>query len=379
MKILLCSYFKFPSGCAGAIRHEKFAQMLMQMGHEVLVVALGPYNGFQTETFKGIPYTSLRLVSQSLPGKVKMRLTYWKKLKKIADAYTPDCILMDDMRPSVTVKLKRYAKKRQITLVHDSVEWYSKEQFKRGVFALAFVQKNIVNRFLIDKSCRVISISEFLHDYYTSKGIQSVNIPIVASDEDLVQEKDLQETVNFTYAGQAGKKDYLHVMLSAMALLSEEERKKFKFHILGCTAQQMIENGIPKETLDMLAPCLEIYGRVPRDQVLDVLKMTDFTILMRSETQRYAKAGFPTKSTESLSHTTPMIANITSDLGKYLVDGYNSLIVSGCTPESLAIVLRKAISLSKEERAQMCQNAYDTAMEKLHADRFIPALQEILN
>ena len=74
MKILLCSYSKFPSGTAGAVRHEKFAQMLMQMGHEVLVVALGPYNGFQIETFKGIPYTSLRLVSQSLPGKVKMRL-----------------------------------------------------------------------------------------------------------------------------------------------------------------------------------------------------------------------------------------------------------------------------------------------------------------
>ena len=100
---------------------------------------------------------------------------------------------------------------------------------------------------------------------------------------------------------------------------------------------------------------------------------------MRSETQRYAQAGFPTKSTESLSHATPMIANITSDLGKYLVDGYNSLIVSDNTPESLETVLKKAISLSKVERAQMCQNAYDTAMEKLHTDRFIPLLQEILN
>lgn len=379
MKILLCSYFKFPSGCAGAVRHEKFAQMFQGMGHEVLVVALGPYNAFKMDTFKEIPYTSLRNVSQTLLSKVKMRFSYWKKCKRIANDFAPDCILMDDMGLTVTPKIKRYAKKRGIALIHDSVEWYSKEQFKYRKFSPAYIAKDVLNRFLIDKSVRVISISNYLHEYYTSKGIRSVNIPIVASDEDFVKEKNLQEHVNFTYAGQAGKKDYLHVMLSAMARLSEEERKQFKFHILGCTAEQMIENGIPKETLDMLAPCLEIYGRVPRDQVLDVLKMTDFTILMRSETQRYAKAGFPTKSTESLSHATPMIANITSDLGKYLVDGYNSLIVSDGTSESLAIVLRKAISLSKEERAQMCQNAYNTAMEKLHADRFIPALQEILN
>ena len=379
MKILLCSYFKFPSGCAGAVRHEKFAQMLQNMGHEVLVVALGPYNAFQTNSFKGIPYISLRNKSQNLLSKVKMRFSYWKKIKKIADTYHPDCIIIDDMRPTVTMKFKCYCNKKRITLVHDSVEWYSKEQFKWGMFASTYIKKNIVNRFLIDKSVRVISISSYLHEYYTSKGIQSVNIPIVASDEDFVKEKNLQEHVNFTYAGQAGKKDYLHVMLSAMARLSEEERKQFKFHILGCTAEQMIENGISKETLKLLAPSLEIYGRVPRDKVLDVLKMTDFTILMRSETQRYAKAGFPTKSTESLSHATPMIANITSDLGKYLVDGYNSLIVSDETSESLEVVLKKAISLSKEERAQMCQNAYDTAMEKRHADRFIPLLQEILS
>ena len=193
-----------------------------------------------------------------------------------------------------------------------------------------------------------------------------------------MREKDLKETVNFTYAGQAGKKDYLHVMLAAMALLSDEERKKFKFHILGCTAQQMIEIGISKETLDMLAPCLEIYGRVPREKVLDVLKMTDFTILMRSETQRYAKAGFPTKAVESLSHSTPMIANLTSDLGKYLSEGYNAFVVSDCSALSLAQALRKALSLSTDERVQMCQNAYETASGQFTLEQFTPQLRAVI-
>ena len=142
MKIILCSYYKFPAGCAGAVRHEKYAQMLQKMGHEVLVVALGPYNGYKTETFKGIPYVSLRNESQNLLSKVKMRLSFWKKMKNIADAFAPECILSSDIRPFATIKMKRYVKKKQITLIHDSVEWTSKEQFKWGVFSPSYISSS---------------------------------------------------------------------------------------------------------------------------------------------------------------------------------------------------------------------------------------------
>lgn len=378
MKVLLCSYFKYPQGDAGAIRHEKLAFMLQELNHEVLVVGLGAYCEFQVIEFGGIAYTSLRESKTDFWGKVKSRLGYWSRLKKIISVYAPEAILMDDMRPNVTLKLKSLCKKQGIKLIHDSVEWYSPEQFKLGIFSPSCIKKNITNRFLIDKQCRVVAISQYLYDYYSSKKIQCVNIPIVASEEDLVKDKSLKETISFTYAGQAGKKDYLNIILSAMALLTDEERRRFKFHILGCTAEQIVKNGVSQETINIVKNALIFYGRVPRSKVLEVLKETDFTILMRSEEQRYAKAGFPTKLVESLSHSTPMIANITSDMERYLSDGYNALIVSQCDPEALAIVLKKAIKLSLEQRIQMCENAYETVVDKLHYKYFTSDLEKIM-
>lgn len=378
MKILLCSYFKFPNGCAGAVRHEKLAQMLMELGHEVFVVGLGAANSFRTESHKSISYTSLRYGATSLPCKIGSRVLYWSNLKKLLDFYQPQVVIMDDMRPWVTVKLKKYSQKRNITLVHDSVEWYSKEQFKAGALALSYIQKNIVNGLLIDKSCRVIAISQYLMDHFSAKGIKCVNIPVVVSSEDLVNEKELQPVIRFVYAGQAGRKDYLNVILGAMSMMTKEERKLFEFHILGCKKEQLLNSGIAPSVLQSVEDSIVIHGRVKREEVLDLLKTADFTILMRSAEHRYAKAGFPTKAVESLSHSTPIIANLTSDLHRYLVDGVNSLIVEDCSPEALVKTLRRAIDLSMEEREQMCRNAYDTAAEKLHYKHFISEIEEIL-
>ncbi len=379
MKVLLCSFFKFPNGCAGAVRHEKFSQMLLSLGHDVKVVGIGKSNNFQTDVYKGINYVSLRYGSTKLNDKIKTALKFWTNLKKIIQEYKPECIIMDDLRPIITIKLKKYSRKYNFMLIHDSVEWYSKEQFKFGFFSPSLINKNIVNRFLIDKSCRVIAISKYLEKYYVSKGIKCVNIPIVVSKDDFVYEKNFQDTINITYAGQIGKKDNITVVLQAMNLLTDDEKKKVEFNILGCSIEAMLKNGFSSEMIKNLGVSLKVYGRVSREQVFEVLKRSDFTVLVRAENQRYSKAGFPTKVVESLSHSTPVIANITSDLDRYLLDGYNSLIIDNCTPEDIVSVLRKAISLSADERKQMCENASKVALEKLCWEVFIPELIKILN
>ena len=378
MKVLLCSYFKYPRGDAGAIRQEKLAIMLRRLRHEVLVVGLGTYTGCQIKTSNDIDYISLRMNDSRLLGKIKYRLNYWINFKKVIEFYRPDVIIMDDMRPRVTISIKSYCKRNNIKLVHDSMEWYSHQQFKLGVFSPAFISKNIVNRFLIDKTFRVIAISRYLTEHYKSKGIYCVNIPIVVSNYDLVDDKELTDKIHFTYAGQAGKKDYIDIVLSAMALLSEEERQKFQFHIMGCSLEQIKNCGISTQTFNKVKPILNVWGRVSRETVLNQLKKTDFTILIRSQNQRYAKAGFPTKAVESLSHSTPMIANITSDLGIYLKDGCNAFIVRDCSVEAVVEQLKLAIGTSLSQRKAMCEEAYFTAKEKLHYEKFLNDFEEIL-
>jgi glycosyltransferase involved in cell wall biosynthesis len=144
------------------------------------------------------------------------------------------------------------------------------------------------------------------------------------------------------------------------------------------TRQQMIAAGIPEATLDALAPQLVIHGRVPRSDVLALLKETDFTLLMRSAQQRYAKAGFPTKVVESLSGSTPVICNLTSDLADYLTDGKDALIVAECSAQALQTQLEKAIQMSKTQRQAMCAQAAQTAEERFLYTRFAVQMEQIL-
>ena len=380
MKIVICGLLKFPAGDAGSLRQYQLAVMLRELGHDVLVVGLGETNNRQIEKYGEVDYISFRYGDNKLQNKVLSHLLYWKNLKKILGDYAPDVILMDDLGPSKTIKLKQYCKVRQIRLIHDSVEWYSPEQFKHGKFSLGYIRKDILNRFLIDKTCGVIAISRYLEDHFKAKGCFCVRIPIVITEADLCKEKDLPEDkVVFTYAGQPGKKDYLHVMLDAFALLPDELLQRVVFNIVGCTKEQMIAAGISVEVLNKLEMQLAIHGRVSHDKVLHILKGTHFTLLMRSSEQRYAKAGFPTKVVESLSRSTPVICNLTSDLGEYLADGGNALLVEECCPTSLQRQLCRAIEMSKIQRADMCSSACKTASKRFSYGEYLATLGELIN
>ena len=379
MRILLCGLLKYPAGDAGSVRQEKLAQLLMQLGHEVMVAGLGAANGSKTEICNGVAYTSFRSEKPGMPGKVQSHVQYWNKLKRLISEYKAEAVLTYDIGPGNVQKLKALCRKKGILLIHDSVEWYSPEQFRWGKLARSYRRKDRLNRRIIDQSCRCIAISKFLLEHFSSKGIQTVNIPIMVTPEDICREKHLQEDkVVFTYAGQPGKKDYLYVMLDAFLLLPEDLRKKAVFHIVGCTAQQMVAAGISAQVLEQLKSQLVIHGRVPRDTVLELLKETDFTLLMRSAEQRYAKAGFPTKVVESLSAATPVICNLTSDLADYLADGKDALIVENCSAEALKVQLTKAIQMSCEQRTEMCNHAAQTAERCFLYTNYLEQMQTIL-
>lgn len=380
MRVLICGLLNTPNGDAGALRQHKLAIMCRELGYEPLVVGLGKSNGMKHVSIDGVTYISLREGAGNVRDKIMSHLRYWKRLKKVMATYKPDAIIVDDLGTTKTIRLKQYCKRNKIRLIHDSVEWYSPEQFKHGKFSMAYIRKDILNRFLIDKSCGVIAISRYLEEHFKAKGCQCVRIPIVITKTDLCKEKELPEDkVVFTYAGQPGKKDYLHVMLGAFALLPDEMLQRVVFNIVGCTKEQMLAAGISEDVLEKLNAQLVLHGRVSHEEVLHILKETHFTLLMRSPVQRYAKAGFPTKVVESLSRSTPVICNLTSDLSSYLTDGVDALVVKDCCPNSLCSCLYRAIELSGERRTDMCRKAHETADTCFDYKAYIGKLAELTN
>lgn len=380
MRVLICGLLNTPNGDAGALRQHKFASMCRELGHETMVVGLGKSNNMTPLSCDGISYISLREGAGNIRDKIMSHLRYWTRLKTVMSTYRPDAIIMDDLGLSKTIKIKHYCKAKKIRLIHDSVEWYSPEQFVHGKLSWGYIGKDLLNRFLIDRACGVTAISRYLEEHFKKKGCACVRIPIVITESDLCSEKVLSDdNVVFTYAGQPGKKDYLHVMLDAFALLPGELLQRVKFNVVGCTKEQMLAEGISAEVLAKLENQLVIHGRVSHEEVLRILKCTDFTLLMRSPTQRYAKAGFPTKVVESLSRSTPVICNLTSDLGEYLVDGQNAFVVAECSSHSLQQQICRAIGLSTTQRISMCCAAYETASKCFSYKAYTAELNALIN
>ena len=193
------------------------------------------------------------------------------------------------------------------------------------------------------------------------------------------EKRTAEDKTVFLYAGSPGKKDYLAEIIKGFSLLPQELLTRVELQLLGISKEQLATLcGVEESAVEYMGNSLVCLGRVPREEVLNRLAAADFTVLLRSETQRYAKAGFPTKAVESLSTATPIITNLTSDLGLYLKDGYNSIIVSDCLPTAFSKAVEKAITLTASEKKQMYSNARKTAEEHFDYKLYGKTLEKII-
>ena len=141
------------------------------------------------------------------------------------------------------------------------------------------------------------------------------------------------------------------------SILSEKDQRKIELHILGVDEEKIKE----LTKLQFLSPCIKAYGRVSREKVEEVMLGMDFSVLLRPAEERYAKAGFPTKSVEAMSHGVAMLCNISSDLGMYLRDGENAIIVGGYDEKSFAKGVERVLSLSRDKIDLIKANARQLA------------------
>lgn len=379
-EIVIVTYDNYPNGNAGAVRQHIFAKAFMNLGYTVNLIGMGSSTDFQYREYEGVKYISFRYKKTDVIHKVLNKIFYMYRLKKNIRNMSPKVIMVVGIPLRGFRYLKKYARKYSIPLVHDSVEWYSKEEFNLGVFNSNYIVNDYLNRHMVDKNCRVIAISKYLENHFNDKGIRTCNIPFVQDVKNIVcTKKLLEDRIVIVYAGSIEKKDYFDAIIGAMVKLTKEELSKIELRIIGCNKTKFIEKtDIDAEVIDSIGESVLFLGRVPRDVVIDNLKEADFTVLIRPQNLRYAKAGFPTKVTESMSYATPVIANITSDLGDYLVDEFNSIVVRGNTRDDVLSALKKALSYDKNQIRQMCNNARKTAEEKLDYRLFYDDIKDII-
>lgn len=385
MKAAIITYSNCPNEDAGAVRQHSFAKAFKSIGFEVLEVGMGYTKQYEIYEYDDSKYVSLRNEISKNRGSFEYLFEHKKKLKFLLETQLKYCkfdVIMFRGLPYNTLQyLKRYARKNDTVLIYDCVEWYSPQQFKKGRFDLLYIQQNMYNKVWIDRPIRVIAISNYLYKNFQSKGIEVVYIPVIMDIKEIQYEKTkIANKLILLYAGQPGKKDYLKEVIEGLLLLTKHEQEKVELRIIGTTQNQLIENtGLTVEQINILRNSISIIGRVKREEVLNQLSTADFTVLLRSTTQRYAKAGFPTKVVESLASGTPVMLNLTSDLGNYIHDMKEGIIIEDCTSDAFAVAIRKALSLNRNELISMQKNARDSAVKNFDYIHYVNELKILLS
>ena len=90
------------------------------------------------------------------------------------------------------------------------------------------------------------------------------------------------------------------------------------------------------------------------------------------------EAGFPTKFVESLACGVPVIANLTSDLARFLRDGQEGLVCSGYSAADFSEVLERASKLRSSELTEMRQAARRTAESAFDYRNYTDTLRTLI-
>ncbi|MEI7723707.1 MAG: glycosyltransferase [Bacteroidota bacterium] len=384
MNILFLTTSRFSDGSAGAEREIVFGKLLRSLGYKVVFCTLADIPFGEVREQDGFEFVSFRKSGKSPIRRVLNYFYYKKNLKQlITRKYKDqifDQIFVTDIPWNALEFIIGYARKKKIGLVHNSVEWYSPEEFKTGRFAVNYILNNLLNTTFIRPPFKVIGISSYLTDFFLIQGIKAIRIPFIVDTKAVKYEKNCSfEKLVLLYAGNAGRKDNLKEIIEGILLLSPQEIDRVEFRVFGVSHDTLINIcNVDRVVLEKSKNFLKVFGSVPRNIVLSHLQEAHFTLLLRSEVQRYAKAGFPTKVTESLASGTPVITNLTSDLGLYLNDGVEGFIVPSCNSEAFAKTIRKALLLTKTELSTMQSAARKCAETKLDYRLFSTEMRSFL-
>lgn len=377
MYVLMVVPSDFPNGDAGAVRDMAFANIFKALGYEVFLIGRGKNKkeGVTNEIHFFSIYQPAQSSIDHLKRFIYSKVAYMSLINQLNVQYgQPSVIYVNDVSHSVIKKLRKVANKNSIPMLHDSTEWYSPCEFARGKLDKQYILKDNLNRRIIKRPIKVIAISSYLVEHFQNRGIQTVRIPVIMDVENTKISLNRNDKVKFIYAGSPANKDYLKEIVCGVTLLSDTMQKKMELHILGVNEDQV--KSLTK--LQRLPVCVKTYGRVPREQVEDVMLKMDFSVLLRPEEERYAKAGFPTKSVEAMSHGVALLCNISSDLGMYLKDKENAVIVYGHDEQSFAYGIERALSLSREQVDEIKINARQLAEKEFDYRNWIATVSGLI-
>lgn len=388
MRILYIGAFRLPNFDAAAARVLNISRALRVAGHKVSFISWGGAERCEDRCEDGIyrvdgfPYmVTNELTQQGMSPfeKLKNRINRGKITKKILRERKEPIDVIIIYNNSLCTWLIPFCKRRNIILINDITEWYEYNELKPTdwigyAYDMYCVQNRVKNK---------IVISSYLDKFYHTTNNIVVPATCDASEAKWHQITDVAKSnvgeydgITLVYAGNPARKDAVHYVINAVNTLANEGAK-IRFLIIGISKEQYVNRYKDLLTGKELNDSIKFLGRVSQDDVPSYYALSDFMALLR-ESNRKSNAGFPTKFSESLTSGTPVIANITSDLGNYLKDGETGFVVPEPSEEAICQILKeKVLSLTKADIEKIKDNVRDAA-KQLDYHAYIEPLRDFM-
>lgn len=339
--------FSYPQDSSSALRVSGMAHALVLGGLSVTVastpIADGspiphrPTSGVSTvDRQVSTPRGTLRRVFSSGSD-----ITAW--LDQLAPA--PDLVLLYGTDYRYVFRTARWASRRGIPLAFDIVEWYDSTHLPLGRFGPYAILNGWAMRRSTLRAAACVTISSYLARHYGQHDVPTVTVPPVFDATSEMSRDDrfslTDRAFHIGYVGVPGKKDAA-TLENLLTLVHERPESAPPIHVHLAGPDPLVLG--PRLTSALARSRVTLHGRLDRSAALALVSRCDATALQRPG-KRYAQAGFPSKVVESLMCGTPVLANLTSDLDRYLTNEVNSVILEDETFGSLCDGVDRAIRL----------------------------------
>lgn len=245
----------------------------------------------------------------------------------------PDVVFVYGADPRFLRPARKWARSHKVAVVVEVVDWYD---IRDGVtpgqkFFIGLT--NVWSMPMEASRCDgAVVASRALENYFSDRGLICLRIPAImdAIGPRHPESSQRSDVISIIYAGTPGRRD--RKTLDNIGRLKDAASLsglRVEVDVIGVTAP------LPASPATDSSVKVRYHGRVPRETVLALTSRADFSVLQRDPTRRFARAGFPSKVAESLLLGTPVLSNLSSDLGEFLRDEGNAIVLASDSYDAL--------------------------------------------
>lgn len=390
MKILIVSQYYYPDPFSVAL----IAEDLAKRGHEVTVLTGKPNYGYYRivpgyenrdfEVLNGVKVYRVDVKSRkgNALSIAKNYLSYWYNAKRFVKKLDDDFDIVYSISLSPVMSIApaiKYAKKHNIKHILHCLDLWPE-----SVLATGMVKRNSLAHKLLHKWSRnlycgtdkILISSPSFQSYF--ENILKINKPCVylpqATNEYPIIDKKLayeydENYLNLVYCGNIGKVQLIKEMIEAIELTKEHIKIRMYVIGLGSLKDYLLEQIEEKKLADNI-----IYlGAIASDKAIKYFTNAD-ALYLGLDSSNMLGTTIPNKLTFYMSQSKPIIASISGDGKKVILDAEGGVVCDNSS-ESIKEAFLQFHKLTKKQREKMSYNNWKYYQEHFNNQKIVEQIE----